>query len=538
MAYVVCAAAGLQAQSVVHTVINSGSVTSTGGVSRFGSVMVKVGDVDGDSRDEFLCTAPLSQHPAAPALPFFGVARLVQGGQTIVRDSWGPTPDFFGWSADGGSDANGDGIFDYMVGAPGLQNTQGGAYLFSGADGALLRFVSGNQPNDYFGTYVCLADCDGDGYADVVAGTDNALVQGQRVAQLRAFSGRNGTPLWTQNGPGFVIRDLVRVGDIDGDGGEDIADSIEFRSGRTGTVIRPFLVPVFAYPLCDVAAAGDVDGDGRGDVLVSFPDHSSAGLQNRGYVALVSSATGLPIREHYGPQVGDYFGDAMAGDFHADNDGVPDYVIRSRRTIQWTFWNARAEIFSGATGAVLQSWTTFDHEMEGGVGVAGDTDGDGTEELAFGAIRNHAAGYGCGAVHIYQIRSGPVGRFRNYGRGCPGSSQRIPIASATGLPRTGYAFDLRVRAASANAVVLCAVGDPVTLPLGPVGAPGCFAHVAPFWIGAALTDAIGESAVHVPVPNQAVLIGLRLDNQWVDIDPAANALGLVTSTAVAVILGG
>jgi hypothetical protein len=34
------------------------------------------------------------------------------------------------------------------------------------------------------------------------------------------------------------------------------------------------------------------------------------------------------------------------------------------------------------------------------------------------------------------------------------------------------------------------------------------------------------------------LIGLRLDNQWVDIDPAANALGLVTSTAVAVILGG
>jgi hypothetical protein len=522
IALVLVVASTAPAQTILRSFFGGSAMAEVG---RYGRAH-GIGDVDNDGLADFV-------YMSREQSPFgVGLARLVYGSAAAApRSTWGQAGGF-GDTGGARGDVDGDGVRDYIVGDfYGGPNGEGAITAYSGANGNTLRSVAGNTQGDWF-VACCLADCNGDGYADLVGGSSSALQSpGVWRALMKAVSGRDGSLLWEKWGPGFFCEQMENLGDVNNDGCEDFATgstaSSTIHSGSDGTVLRGG---------AGITAAGDIDQDGVSDYL----EFHAAGSSGPGSVLVVSGASGATIRQHVGFWPGEEFGRSRCANFHYDDDGIPDYAIRAARIIPFQFgvYNGRLDFFSGATGALLNTWISGPREGLGSLDVAGDIDGDGGAELLFGAWGSLASSfYNGGVLYVLKVRNGPAGNFREYGKGCEGSNLKLITAGASGLPQLGRSFSLRVRAAAANNFAFAAVGNPSTIDLTVLGAPGCFAHILPYWILPVATDAVGRGAVGIAVPTTPSLIGARLDSQWFTLDPAANQLGIVTSTAVAIVLG-
>jgi hypothetical protein len=92
-------------------------------------------------------------------------------------------------------------------------------------------------------------------------------VAGQR--ELQCLSLPRGTPIWRATKKDGCILSLHRVGDVDGDGTEDVVacgcNLAECFGGRMGDALWKY--PVSGRSLW-AAACGDLDGDGLGEVLL------------------------------------------------------------------------------------------------------------------------------------------------------------------------------------------------------------------------------------------------------------------------------
>lgn len=353
----------------------------------------EAGDVNGDGYDDFLIGAYANSEGGEHA----GQTYLVLGKPTgwamdtsvvdsdasfVGTTSW----DYVGIDLSSAGDVNGDGLGDFLIGAP-FDDEAGGSevdccdgagqvYLVLGRVSgwvmdtpvtALDASFLGEAAHNYTGEWLSGGgDVNGDGFDDFLIGAptnDEGIDNGGQVYLIlgRAAGWQMDTPLWLADASFLGIQDGDQVaksaiaGDIDGDGLDDVLIQSRFDNyGHPSGMLSIFFGQSTAWssdtPLSDadaslvgdvdsgpgaIASGGDLNGDGFGDILVgASSDDGAAHDAGRACVVFgeatgggidvpLASATCVLQGEAANDQLG--LGVDMAGDFNAD--GLTDLLV-------------------------------------------------------------------------------------------------------------------------------------------------------------------------------------------------------------------
>ena len=160
-------------------------------VDYFGTSVDTAGDLNGDGKDDVIVGATNSDSGALNA----GSAYAYSGADGSLLFQWDSSGvnDYSGQSVSGGHDFNADGVPDCLVGAyafyvPGIGDA-GTAYLYSGADGSLLKQWLGTEFGDELGAAVALLpDVTGDGRAEAILGARSAGPSAEGEVYVQAFN--------------------------------------------------------------------------------------------------------------------------------------------------------------------------------------------------------------------------------------------------------------------------------------------------------------------------------------------------------------
>jgi len=203
--------------------------------------------------------------------------------QEVVRQWFGDHAiQVFGEGVRFVGDVNADGFIDVGIAAPRDGTTLTGAGMLrvvSGADGSVLWTWYGDQIYAGLGTLGDpIGDLDGDGYDDVLTSEPHYYSGTNTLGRVFVFSGKDGTTLLQIDGTTSqrLSGCVCGTGDIDGDGVPDFAvgdarTQVALISGATGSTIR-VLLPPNAQPYvfgAVLAYGGDIDGDGVPDLLLT-----------------------------------------------------------------------------------------------------------------------------------------------------------------------------------------------------------------------------------------------------------------------------
>lgn len=352
-------------------------------------------------------------------------------------------------------DFNGDGYMDLAIAANhatvgGMSKAGYVAVMYGGPHGlsatstsrrtVISRATSGipGSPakGQAFGTQMSKGDLDGDGYADLVIGTDGTGDAVVVWGGSHGLSGGTSVPAYN-----------TQTGDFDGDGKLDLA---LFRPGHslgddpagttatlwTGPVSRT-ATPAATAPLdpdhlqyYDVqdGAVGDVNGDGRDDLALTV----YCGDGNYCTKLYQASATGLVPTASNGNYRGVAFGD-LNGDGYDDMiDGVG--------------YDNRVDIAYGSASGISAdtTWKTFTQDSPGVPGTdesndlwgeavaAGDVNGDGYDDVAIGAP--------CEGLGEAQC-AGAVTLLHGSRSGLTATGAQFISQNTTGIPGTNEAGD-------------------------------------------------------------------------------------------------
>jgi hypothetical protein len=491
------------------------------GTSSFALQSAAVGDPDGDGFADFAIGLP-----AANGSDGRVVVRSGRDGRVLAAIAGDPsTRSVFGAAIAPAGDVDGDGHGDFAVGMS-RHAGNGGVRVFSGRTFARLREHHGDGSGDLFGASLALAgDVDGDGVLDYLAGApeNGDPIPNYGPGYARLYSGATGAVLHTFRG--VAIGDefgaaVAGVGDVDLDGCADVMvgalleatpanaqGSARVFSGRTGAVLFTFR----AEPWTDhfgmsVASAGDMDGDGRGDLLVGSINPFTF---ITGAVWVYSGRDGAVLRVVRGGPRSGMFGRHVRGVGDVDFDGHADFLVADPGDAASGAPLGSVQLFSGRTFAPLSSWSG----ASGGEGfgdwldVVGDLTGDGLPEFAVaapGAVRGPATG----VVTLFSTSG-----LAEVGRGCTlvGMAPRFTATE----PRRGAPWTLFV-VGKPTAAVGALLVSPAPLAPSPFGDcalwldPGRAVAAASF-----VTDRSGRWAGTVAIPADPRLASLQFAGQGV-----------------------
>jgi len=362
-----------------------------------GIAVAGVGDIDGDSHADFI--VGIRRGPLALG----GKAIVYSGrtGNTIFTLSTADSADGFGNSVAGLGDVDGDGIPDFVVGAPTAMvpgiGRAGAVFCYSGASGGIIYLLNtgpviGN-PGDWFGWSVAgSGDMDQDGRADILIGAPFADNAGfPRSGSAFLFSGATGSILRRVDGStgdesfGWSVDD---AGDLDSDGvpdflvgssGSTVGVAVVV-SGSTGQEIRRI---TNMYTVI-VSGSPDLNGDAVPDFIVGVPLLASA----PGSATVYSGATGDTLRAHVGQNAAGRFGASVDGGGDLNGDSVPDILVGAPLAyVGAAGFEGSAYAYSGIKDSVLfhVDGISRDEKFGYSVAFAGDVNGDGRDDLIIGA---------------------------------------------------------------------------------------------------------------------------------------------------------
>lgn len=273
---------------------------------QFGQHVTSAGDIDGDGHADVIVGAPANNAGGVGA----GRAYVYSGkdGRVLLTLTGERAGDGFGSTVGGYSDGK---YHFLLVGAPVAgANKTGRVYVYDGLT-AIPKFIiesddTGNALGMMFTSV--LGDTDGDGVPDVYASDWSNTAKGRSTGRVYVYSGADGHRLLTLTGEtageGFGTT-LAVAGDVNHDGHADlIVGSWQYAgaalsggrailySGKDGSVLKTYTCKTpgdtFGF---DAVGLGDVDGDGSDDLLITSGWSSVHGFQS-GRVFIVAS--GIP----------------------------------------------------------------------------------------------------------------------------------------------------------------------------------------------------------------------------------------------------
>lgn len=287
-------------------------------------------------------------------------------------------------------DVDGDGRADVIVGAPGetvdQSDAAGRAYVLSTKDGERLQTLTASDPNagGEFGTAVAgVGDVNGDTVPDVVVGAPGANVNEVEAGRVYLFDGATGDTLRTFASPNV------------------------WHNGQFGAAL---------------ARVEDRDGDSVSDVLIGAPGEPVDGVTfaGRAYVFSVGAAPAddafLTVFEANNPEAYATFGRSVAG-LGTPVDADVDFVVGANgSTVNGDAAAGRAflvggTVGTGTPGSIRWSLTSQNVEADGFFGSTvagiGDLNGDGTSDVAVGAIGESVEGReSAGRVYLFRGDNG------------------------------------------------------------------------------------------------------------------------------------
>lgn len=271
---------------------------------------------------------------------------------------------WFGYYAIG-LDLNGDGYPELAVGAAGVNSLKGNVYVFSGSaagisggnDTSASAVLVGNTTNASFGVSLAAGDMNGDSYADLLIGAQQAgasntgkayVFYGSASGVSSANDTSAGTIISGTSANGYLAQYLA-TGDINGDGYSDIAVGAFGISSNLGKVFLFYGASSGISTANDTAAntiitgtqtggqlgislaIGDTNGDAYGDLLISAGGTGSgkgkaylfqgtaSGILSANDTSATSSFTGTLANGRFGNGLdisdlnGDGIGDLLIG---------------------------------------------------------------------------------------------------------------------------------------------------------------------------------------------------------------------------------
>ena len=398
--------------------------------ARLGRSVAGGGDLNGDGFDDFVAGAISFDAGVADegaVFAWLGSASGLGPEPMWVRSGLNPGCQH-GLSVAIVGDVNGDGLDDLVAGSPQWsegETDEGRVTLHYGSPGGLAAtltaLVQVDQADAEFGESLATGDLNGDGFEDLVVGASaydkGALDDGVVFAFLGSATGLDLANPWEAYGyqPASGFGRSVATLDVDDDGFDDVlvgaylmdtpgvdlgavflwkGSALGMGShGHSGNAAWKATNSSYGGAFGLAVAGADVDGDGDDDVVVGAPYQD--GIEpGAGVVFIFESSAGLPALTptwtKLGHETGDELGFTIARAGDVNGDGYEDVAFGlpssdAKQGWVWVYHGSATGLGSSPdwTGRGVESWARFGRALAG----AGDVNGDGYDDLLIGAPR-------------------------------------------------------------------------------------------------------------------------------------------------------